>query len=478
MSELAPFEDMSSEEARIYLRKLKTDAVFFGEKILRDFREPEKPLKLFWYQKRILRDDSDRILLNISRQTGKSSIAILESIHQAATKRNQEILIVSRSQKQSSTLLRKLTRSVFDSELKSDVTANSRTELQFRNGSIIVACPASEATIKGYSPDLVILDEAAMFADDAIFYEAIRPMLAATHGRLIVMSTPKGKRGFFWDTFNEWKEDDDAVVYNLSYKITKDAAAEFGLDKSRIGDLTCPIHTKEYYEKEKSEMPSIKFEQEYGAKFVDESDAWFPYKIFTPMMRDDILKYRGDPQKEYFLGVDWGRVADFTVVAVLERIEEGEKVYYKTVVLKEWQPQTNAEPVQQFIYDLIKRFNIEGGYSDIGGGRKQAEEFEEQGLPIEGIALSQKSKIEMFSVMRNWLEQKKLFLPDNDKLKDQLHGFTYKIGKSGRYLLHHRTSKNKGAVHDDMVDAIGLAVWATQKRRTGYGGSVSVPSVI
>lgn len=43
--------------------------------------------------------------------------------------------------------------------------------------------------------------------DDALYY-AIRPMLAVSGGRLMMLSTPHGRRGVFfeaWDHGTEWK---------------------------------------------------------------------------------------------------------------------------------------------------------------------------------------------------------------------------------------------------------------------------------
>jgi len=471
MSEPAPFQQATKAEASDYLRKLRDDAVYFAETLLRDFADPRKPLKLFWYQKKILRSKANRILLNISRQTGKSSIAIIMAIHHAVTNHNRQILIISRSQEQSSDLLRKLTKVVMDSELKADVVLNSTTKLSFKNGSLIASLPTSEATIRGYAPHLVILDEAAMFPDDELF-AAVRPMLAATHGRLVLMSTPKGKRGFFWNMFNKWCEQVDAEVFNMPYIITASAVELYGLDPSLVGTITCPLHDLEFYDIEREQMTSIKFKQEYESRFVDESDAWFPYEMFMPLMRDNILKYDGDPEKEYFIGIDWGQVADSTVVAVVEREEISNKTYFKVIVLKEFF-QSKHSVSMDYIYDINSRFNISGGLSDLGGGRAQTEELEDKGMQIEGIALSQQSKIDILSCMRKLMEQRALELPKNEKLERQLHSFSYSIGKSGRYLLHH----SKGE-HDDMVDAIGLALWAAQNKRTGTGASFRMPSVL
>src|SRR6185369_6360406 len=69
--------------------------------------------------------------------------------------------------------------------------------------SRIIALPENERTIRGYSgAALLVVDEASRVSD--ALYASVRPMLAVSRGRLVVLSTPFGKRGFF---FEEWSSD-------------------------------------------------------------------------------------------------------------------------------------------------------------------------------------------------------------------------------------------------------------------------------
>jgi hypothetical protein len=77
----------------------------------------------------------------------------------------------------------------------------SALRIEFQNQSRIVALPGeSDATIRGYSDArLLVIDEAARVPDS--LYTATRPMLAVSGGRLVCLSTPYGRRGWF---FEEW----------------------------------------------------------------------------------------------------------------------------------------------------------------------------------------------------------------------------------------------------------------------------------
>ena len=75
---------------------------------------------------------------------------------------------------------------------------------ELANGSRIVALPGNERTVRGYAAaDLIIIDEANRVEDDLI--SAVRPMMATSQGRLIALTTPAGKRGWFYES---WIGDD------------------------------------------------------------------------------------------------------------------------------------------------------------------------------------------------------------------------------------------------------------------------------
>jgi hypothetical protein len=70
---------------------------------------------------------------------------------------------------------------------------------------VIEALPAVERTTRGYSVDLLVVDEAAGVPD--MDYHGILPALIATQGEQVLLSTPRGKRGFFhelWHSADDW----------------------------------------------------------------------------------------------------------------------------------------------------------------------------------------------------------------------------------------------------------------------------------
>src|SRR5207302_9076568 len=151
------------------------------------------------WQVEVLEGGHPRLLLNCCRQAGKSTAVAVLGLAEAIFVPLTKVLLVSRSHRQSTELF----RIVLDlyrrlgSPLPGRQTAE---ELQLSNFSRVVCLPCREETIRGYSKvSLLVIDEAARVPDD--LYRAVRPMLAVSDGRLVCLSTPYGKRGFFWEAW-------------------------------------------------------------------------------------------------------------------------------------------------------------------------------------------------------------------------------------------------------------------------------------
>jgi hypothetical protein len=157
------------------------------------------------WQVEVLEAGHPRLLLNCCRQAGKSTVVALLGLVDALSVPFSKVLLLSRSLRQSTELFRIVTD--FYRRLGSPLRARqTREELQLSNFSRIVCLPCKEETIRGYANvSLLIIDEAARVPDD--LYHAVRPMLAVSNGRLICLSTPYGKCGFFHDAWARGGDD-------------------------------------------------------------------------------------------------------------------------------------------------------------------------------------------------------------------------------------------------------------------------------
>jgi hypothetical protein len=193
-----------------------------------------------------------RGLILCSRQAGKSTVAAAVALKTALLTPGSLTLLLSPSQRQSSELFRTVVH-LYHRAGRPVLPARALTlSLELTNGSRIVSLPESEQTIRGYSGvALLVIDEAARVSDD--LYRAVRPMLAVGGGRLLALSTPFGKRGWFYE---EW-------VSARDWQHVRITAAE------------CPRISKEFLADERAALGERWYRQEYECSWEDASGAVF-----------------------------------------------------------------------------------------------------------------------------------------------------------------------------------------------------------
>ena len=218
------------------------------------------------WQQELLRDRPRKALLCCSRQSGKTTTTAVVALETACHVPNSLVLIGAPAQRQSGEMLRKVRDCHSRLEGAPDLPGDSVLKLEFANGSRILALPGDAKTIRGLSaPALVIVDEAA-FADDDLI-QALRPMLAVSNGQLIALSTPNGKRGWFYE---QWHSGDD------SWR------------RFRVPATDCPRISKEFLAEQLRELGPTRYSQEYELAFVDSEDSAFSTSIIDSIFTDEV----------------------------------------------------------------------------------------------------------------------------------------------------------------------------------------------
>lgn len=198
------------------------------------------------WQGRLLRSTASRILLNASRQSGKSTMVALLSVHTALMEPRSLVLLLSPTLRQSSELFRKCLG--FYRAAGRPVSPESETALSLTldNASRIVSLPGQEHSVRGFSAvRLLVVDEASRVPND--LYASIRPMLAVSGGRLIALSTPFGTRGWWYEAWH---------------------SAE-AWERYEVPAMQVPRISESFLEEERRTLGVWWFEQEYLCRFLD-----------------------------------------------------------------------------------------------------------------------------------------------------------------------------------------------------------------
>jgi hypothetical protein len=219
------------------------------------------------WQRSVLLSSAHQLILNVTRQGGKSTVSSIRALHRALYTPASLVLLLAPSYRQSKELFRKVKDALNALSFATCIASESALEMEFRNLSRIVALPGgSEATIRGFSGvSLLIVDEASRVSDQ--LYQAVRPMLAVSGGRIVLLTTPFGKRGFF---HHEWEEG--------------------GRDwhRTKITAYDCPRISREWLEVERKAIGDWWFRQEHLCEFVESIDSVFLYDDIQRALDADV----------------------------------------------------------------------------------------------------------------------------------------------------------------------------------------------
>jgi hypothetical protein len=222
------------------------------------------------WQERLLCSEAPRVLLNCARQSGKSTMAAIIALHQALRHPPSLVLILAPAERQAKELFSKAATAY--QALGHIIPADSyrKMGMELSNGSRIEALPGTEKTIRGFSGvDLLLVDEASRVADE--LYYAVRPMLAVSGGRLMMLSTPYGRRGIF---FEEWTDGQ-------------------GWERYEVPASQCPRISEEFLEEERRALPRRVFRQEYECSFEETEDQVFSHEDVQAAISEDVTPLFG-----------------------------------------------------------------------------------------------------------------------------------------------------------------------------------------
>ena len=247
-------------------------------------------------------------LVMCHRQWGKSKIAAALALEDAVTIPGCLDLLVSRSMRQSGELFKKV-KEFYTRTMPMRLVKDTEHELELENGSRIISLPASPDTIVGYSSvHRLILDEAARIPDET--YYAVRPMLAMSGGTILAISTPFGRRGWFYEAWEDTRSDEHAMDIRTVERLLADLdfpTAEYSersviptvADDRRSYSWTKTFvpatHngrlSRTFLAYERTKIPDLWFRQEWLCQFVELGSVVFRWEDLVGMVSQDVQPF-------------------------------------------------------------------------------------------------------------------------------------------------------------------------------------------
>lgn len=265
------------------------------------------------WQKRVLNHNGN-IALRCSRQSGKSTAVALKARKLTYDYPNSTTLILAPSLRQSTLLYEKiramleldntdvirekLGEQTFSTTIKRNAAhleagifldkLPSKSRIRLKNGSqiLVESCGDTGNKVRGFSVHNLIVDEAQEIPPAV--WVSIIPMLATSKkmfgiANLILLGTPKGKHGYFYECFG------DKDFKHIHVKAD---------DCSRI--------TRTFLKKEQKRLTTTQYAQEYLAEFVASVRQYFPSELIDScgtLSQEEANSLKG----KRFLGADFAR---------------------------------------------------------------------------------------------------------------------------------------------------------------------------
>jgi hypothetical protein len=423
------------------------------------------------------------------RQSGKSRSLAIKATQWAFRKPGQHVLIISAGEDAARRLLGEVKRLIADgSVLSASVVDEMAGLITLSNGSMIRSVPASERQIRGWTVDLLLVDEAALVSDDLLLGAALPTTAARPNARVVLASSATVASGAFYD----------------HVRMAEAGSEHIALHRWALTD--CPWISTEVIEAARESMSEMRFRAEYEGVFASGADALFSpeslERATSEYWTDELAAMEGPARVA--AGVDWGATIDRSAICAIGRVADtgmwavrcvhrwpageplhdviaaiaGSPTLFDTLAME-----TNGlgMPCAQELSRLIQRRSRERG----GGQRRQVKlllprELEDeierrkraalrhaiQGRPEPFatrrvlIHTTGEMKAAAYSTLRLLLDQRRLLLPASaEDLRRELLMLRVDLTPGGS----ERIEASVG--HDDLADALMLALCPYRNKR-------------
>ena len=383
------------------------------------------------------------LLLKTGRQNGKTFIMSRKAAMEMINYPNTRIICCSLTEDQAQLIIVMVLdylQKNHKTYIKKGKQAPTKNKILLNNGSQILARPVGNTgdAVRGFTGDILILDEASKFND--FIFAAAKPTLMTTAGKIWMCSTPFGKKGYFYECYlNKHKR----------FKVIETNSWDVVHTRPISSAWTQQTRTEaiEFLDNEKLDMSEMQFAQEYLARFVDDLRQFFTDELIHKCC---ILKRRQSrPPGDYYLGVDIARMGeDETTFEVVEKVNN-ELICQRENIVRDKQLTTQTYDNILDIHDgwKFRQIGIDAGAGSLGVGildfllrssvasKVQALNNRSRDLDKHGEKKSSLLGEDMFQIMRALMEKGQLLLLDDTEILQSLKSVQYEyINVAGKKL--------------------------------------------
>jgi hypothetical protein len=269
----------------------------------------------------------DRTIILKSRQLGITTLCAAYSLWLMIFSKDQSILALAPTQEKAKNIVDKVRFAYAElpSWLKVPSSEDNKLSLILNNGSKIKAASGASESARGYTANVLILDEAA-FIDNAEDLWGSAQQTLATGGRAIVLSTPNGIGQWFHQIWNSSEmQDNDFIPIKLPWNVH-------------------PDRNQEWRDKQDKELGKRMAAQECDCSFLSSGDTYFENEhleyyesnivdpIATEGPKNDLWIWSHPiPERNYMAVVDTakGDGSDSSTIQIIDTYSGAQAAEYK-----------------------------------------------------------------------------------------------------------------------------------------------------
>lgn len=315
----------------------------------------------------------------------------------------------------------------------------SNLELTFINGSVVKFGSAQQAdSLRGFTiknSGLLVVDEAAFCADD-VFYQILVPTTNVFKSDIFIVSTPKFKRGFFYNLWTKGLEEQGKII-SVDWN---------SYDTSKF----LPNETLEIY---RQEMPRLAFQSEFLAEFIDGEGA-----VFTDF-RGCEGEYTLRAATDTVIGIDWGTGtgSDYTVLTVGQLFNGKASISHQIA----FNDKNTAQTISTIVNEVnrlrglnINQIEVVVEKNSIGNVYGQLlNDALPDDVQLTYFNTTNRSKDRIIKQLITTFENKRIVIPADQKLDTELSMYSCVINSSGQAVYNAPAGQ-----HDDRVLSLAFCL--------------------
>jgi hypothetical protein len=396
----------------------------------------------------------------VGRQSGKTQIASAIATYEALAARGSGgdlySILCAQDQRGAVRTLFRYAVEAFEvsAVLRSSVANRVADALTLKNGTVLAAYPCRPGSVRGLRARVVVADELAFFRGaegnlmDVEMLRALRPCVAMTGGKVVVLSSPYSQVGALYELHRKHygRDDSSTLIWQA--------------DAPSMN----PALPRDYLERMREDDPEAA-RAEIDGEFRSGLSTFLDPDALAACVIPDRRELPWTPDHTYHAVCDpsGGRRDAFTA-AVCHR-ERGRVV---VDVLRAWPAPFNPTGPVAEIAETLRTYRVRSITGDRFAGEWPREAFRAHGITYRVAELDRSA---LYGELLPAVQAGTIELPDDAKLLRELRGLERRRGSSGKDRIDHRPGE-----HDDRANSIALAAYVagvghTGKGRAGFGWS-------